>query len=379
MCLHAFLEKLVMPLASHCPTCGAIVRVISHSEGRCTGCARAVFSTSKLAAGVFIERGNRVLLIRRGEEPAKGRWDVPGGFLEEGETPEQGARREIYEEIGVELGALDLFLVDLNEGGEVPVVDILYRCSDMRGTPKSLEVMEIGWFSADALPQDLAFEATHRLLAKWQDTRIRREYRLLDGTVLDVAHAKLISTAEPEEGALPSQVYVECGDWGIHDGAICGRVDGEQPAALWLKEAAEGDHLLMYRAYVVPPATRDINACWEGSGRLLGDGDITCTISGLCGWWDKLSGIERHPEVGLRMTTRKPPIIPGRVYEIVVGRLGITDFFFVDGELILQIDDPSAQRRARSQVALLTWNSHVHFLDAKLYQLPAQPTVRHAS
>lgn len=368
-----------MPLASHCPICGASVRVISRSEGRCIGCARPVYAASKLAAGVFIENGNRVLLIRRGEEPAKGRWDVPGGFLEEGEAPEDGARREVYEELGVELGALDLFLVDLNDGGESPVVDILYRCSEMRGDPKPLEVMDIGWFSPDAMPEDLAFEATHRLLAQWRDTRIRRGYRLLDDTLLDIHAARHISTVTPRGSALPPNVYVECGEWKVHDGAICGQVEGEQPAALWLKEPVEGDHLFVFRAYVVPPAKGDINSYWDGSGRVLGEGDVACTIAGVCAFWDKLSGIERHPEGGLRITTRKPPLIPGRIYEIAVGRRGIADFLFVDGELVMQVDDPSARRRARSHVALSTWDSHVHFLEASLYQLPPLPPTHRGS
>ena len=287
-----------------------------------------VYAASKLAAGVFIENGDCVLLIRRGEEPAKRRWDVPGGFLEEGEKPENGARREVYEELGVELGALDLF-VDLNDSGETPVVDILYRCSEVRGTPKPLEVMDLGWFSPDAIPEDLAFDATHRLLAKWRETRIRRGYRLLDGTLLEPEFARLISTEVvlPREGTtLPADVYVECGEWCIHDGALCGRVEGEQPAALWLKESVEGDHLLVFRAYVVPPAKGDINSYWDGSGRVLGEGDVACTIAGVCAFWDTLSGIERHPEGGLRITTRKPPLIPGRVYEIAVGRRGVADF-----------------------------------------------------
>lgn len=359
-----------MPLASHCPNCGAMLEIISRSEGYCPKCVRSVFATSKLAAGVFIERDDQLLLIRRAEEPARGRWDVPGGFLEEGEAPEAGARREIKEELGIDLGALDLFLIDLNDGGESPVVDILFRCTEFEGIPKALEVEQIGWFGGDEMPKDLAFAATERLLSRWRDLRIRRQFRLLDGTILEPTPERLVSRVIPSNAALPENVYVECGEWSMHDGALCGRVDGEQPAALWLKEPVEGDHLFVFRAHAVAPAKGDINAYWEGSGRVLGEGDVACTISGICAFWDKLSGIERHPEGGLRITTRRPPIVPGRVYEIAVGRRGNSDFLFLDGELVVQLDDPNAFRRSQSQVALSTWDSHVHFLEAALYKLP---------
>lgn len=368
---YVVVERRVMPLGMYCATCGGTVQFISRSEGRCVACAKSLYTGSKLAAGVFIENGDRVLLIRRGEQPARGLWDVPGGFLEEGESPMDGARREVREELGIELGELDLMLVDLNDAGETPVVDVMYRCTEVHGAPKPLEVLEIGWFGAQNLPEDLAFEATRRLLSWWRDKRIRRGYRLLDGTVLETHPDNRITVITPNGPTLPRGVRVECGNWTIHDGAICGRVDGEQPAALWLRETVEGDHMLVFRAYLVSPAVGDINSYWEGSGRVLGEGDVACTIAGVNAFWDKLSGIERHPEGGLRITTRKPPLTPGRVYEIAVGRRGIADFLFVDRELVMQVDDPGAPRRSRSHVALSTWDSHVHFLEAELYRLPA--------
>lgn len=99
------------------------------------------------------------------------------GFLEEGEAPEEGARREVREELGVELGALDLLLVDLNDGGEQPVVDIMYKCSEIHGAPRPLEVMDIGWFSPDSFPEDLAFDATRRLLPRARAGASRRSPR----------------------------------------------------------------------------------------------------------------------------------------------------------------------------------------------------------
>ena len=359
-----------MALASFCPSCGAAVSRVTSSEGRCVGCGRAVFAGSKPAAGVFIEREGRLLLVRRGAEPARGRWDLPGGFLDEGEDPEDGARREIREELGLELGALRLATVGVNRLPDAAVLDVIYACDEVRGEPvASDDALAFGWFAADALPppEELAFEATARLLAHWSRGRAPKELRLLDGEV--ITPGACIASLEPPYDALPATVRAECGDWCVHDGALCGRVDGERPAVLWLEPEVEGDHLLVFHAHAVPPFAKDLNAIWEGSGRILGEDDVDATVSGVGGWWSGLSGIERHPEGGLRATTRPLRVVPGQVYEIAVGRRGAADFLFVDGRLILQLDDPARARRARSRVAFATWHSHVHVLRATLHQL----------
>jgi 8-oxo-dGTP diphosphatase len=60
--------------------------------------------------GVVIENGC-ALLIRRGGEPLRGEWSIPGGTLELGETLEQGVARELLEETGIEVRVLDFIEV----------------------------------------------------------------------------------------------------------------------------------------------------------------------------------------------------------------------------------------------------------------------------
>lgn len=55
-----------------------------------------------VGVGGFIHRDGKVLLIKRKFEPNKGKWSLPGGLLELGEDPEEGAKREIREEVGLE-------------------------------------------------------------------------------------------------------------------------------------------------------------------------------------------------------------------------------------------------------------------------------------
>src|SRR5713226_446532 len=60
--------------------------------------------------GVVISNG-RALLIRRGSEPLKGQWSIPGGSLELGETIVEGVRRELHEETGLDVRVLELIEV----------------------------------------------------------------------------------------------------------------------------------------------------------------------------------------------------------------------------------------------------------------------------
>jgi ADP-ribose pyrophosphatase YjhB (NUDIX family) len=61
-----------------------------------------------VGVGAVVLDGNRVLLVRRGQEPLKGEWSIPGGVLELGETLEEGIRREVAEETGLEVKVLGI-------------------------------------------------------------------------------------------------------------------------------------------------------------------------------------------------------------------------------------------------------------------------------
>jgi ADP-ribose pyrophosphatase YjhB (NUDIX family) len=164
-----------MPIPAYCPACGGRVGRVAPGVGRCSGCRREVYAHSRPAAGVFITRGEQVLLVRRGAEPGRGRWDIPGGFLFEGELPEVGARREIMEELGVRLGPLRLVLTGVNPVSEGAVLDILFEGGISGGVPRpGSDVADCAWFGLDDLPEDLAFDTTRRSLEAWLEARRAR-------------------------------------------------------------------------------------------------------------------------------------------------------------------------------------------------------------
>lgn len=64
----------------------------------CDRCGHIAYDNPKIVAGAVVTYGGRILLCRRDIAPSRGLWTLPAGYLEHGETPEEGARREAYEE-----------------------------------------------------------------------------------------------------------------------------------------------------------------------------------------------------------------------------------------------------------------------------------------
>jgi 8-oxo-dGTP diphosphatase len=335
-------------------------------------------------AGVLLQRDGRVLLVRRGGEPARGKWDVPGGFLEPGEHPEEAARREIREELGVEIGSPRLLFAELNPLPDGTTVLDLIHVATFAGEPiAGDDAAEIGWFAWDALPEDLAFATTRRILDRARrlglglgvglGLGLGRSLRLPNGESIVLDSATVRASFAAPLGAMPRGWRVESGEWSVHEGALCGRMDGARPAAFWLDQELRGDHAIAFEAMTVAPAVQDINCYWEGSGRVLGggSGDVACTIAGVGGWGGSFTGIERHPAERPRHLSGMIALQPGVPRAIVAGRRGDCDFLFVDGELVASVQDPAAPRRPVSRVALATWDSHVHVLRASAHELRA--------
>ena len=115
----------------------------------------------------------RVLLARRAYEPDAGLWDVLGGFLEEGEDPLDGLRRELLEETGVEIepdGFLGTFIDTYGDGPTAAyVLNLAWRAQIVAGELLAADdVAELRWFSADELPrpEECAFRWVAPFLAR---------------------------------------------------------------------------------------------------------------------------------------------------------------------------------------------------------------------
>ena len=119
------------------------------------------------------ESGRSVLLIRRGSEPLKGQWSLPGGGLETGERLEDGLRREVREETGLEVnilglaGVYDRIMPDANGKAQFHYVLIDYVCVAAGGTLRAGgDAAEVRWVPEGELD---ALEITALTLPVIQD------------------------------------------------------------------------------------------------------------------------------------------------------------------------------------------------------------------
>jgi 8-oxo-dGTP diphosphatase len=139
--------------------------------------------------GVIID-SDRALLIRRGSEPLRGEWSIPGGTLELGETLEEGVTRELLEETGIKVRVLELIEVFdriYGEDGTIAVqvqkkprfhyVIVDYLCECIAGEPRAgSDVTEVAFAREEELANFHLTETATRILKKaFAMERARRE------------------------------------------------------------------------------------------------------------------------------------------------------------------------------------------------------------
>ena len=120
-----------------------------------------------MVVGALPVADGRVFLARRAIEPAHGRWGNPGGFLEVGESAQEGARRETEEEteLRVEIGRL----IGVYSRPHIGIITIAFEASVVGGRPApAAETSEVRAFSPDEIPwEELAFSTVESALRDW--------------------------------------------------------------------------------------------------------------------------------------------------------------------------------------------------------------------
>lgn len=152
-----------------CPKCGKkLLGRKLHGRNRlvCSTCGFVFYQNPKPTVGVFIIEGSKVLLAKRGIQPYKGWWDSIGGFMEEGESPEQTAVRETKEETDLDIQLLDLFGVGKDMYNDQHIVPISFVAKITGGNISAGDdVQELKWFDIANLPEKIAFQTNKKALS----------------------------------------------------------------------------------------------------------------------------------------------------------------------------------------------------------------------
>lgn len=129
--------------------------------------------------GIMLLKDNKVLLGKRHDDPIKassalhgeGTWTMPGGKLNYGEKPQDGARREVKEETNIETGLLKLISMTNDMVADAHFVTFGFLCEDFRGEVKIMEPDEITewrWFDLDKLPSPM-YKSSQKIINNYNN------------------------------------------------------------------------------------------------------------------------------------------------------------------------------------------------------------------
>jgi 8-oxo-dGTP pyrophosphatase MutT (NUDIX family) len=168
----------------YCPSCGEKNIKFAGNKFRCPDCGFVYYHNTAAATGCVIQAGEKVLLLVRGKEPALGKLDLPGGFVDPGEGVLEGLLRELREELcwepPIPQGATlaEIFRLFASFPNVYPYKNIVYNTCDMFFSLSApgltekdlrLEAKEIAGIRfvrpEEIIPDDLAFDSTRRAIA----------------------------------------------------------------------------------------------------------------------------------------------------------------------------------------------------------------------
>ena len=148
-----------------CPRCGGdlekrVVKVAEPQRLVCQNCSFIFYQDPKVVAGTIFTLAGGIVLLKRGVEPAVGKWVFPGGYVDRGESVHSAAVRETKEESQLDVKVISLLNVYSYEGS--PNIIVVYAAEIVGGElAPADESIEAGTFVPSAVPwNDLAFTST---------------------------------------------------------------------------------------------------------------------------------------------------------------------------------------------------------------------------
>jgi len=158
----------------YCPRCSGPAVLADSRKIVCAGCGFGIYlNTAAAVAGLFFDGGGRLMAVRRNHEPRAGKLDLPGGFVDFGETAEEALAREAREELGAEICGVEYYRSIPNTypyGGVLyHTLDIFLKCRFAEGFDNKIrpndEISEIVYkFPKDIAEDEIAFDSMRKLI-----------------------------------------------------------------------------------------------------------------------------------------------------------------------------------------------------------------------
>lgn len=156
----------------YCGACGGPVKVRplkGKARGICQYCKKIIYPDLILAVSSIVhDQEDRILLVKRAINPGFGRWVIPGGYVEQGESLIQALRRETLEEVSLDLD--DPVLWNVYSSSQSAVATVVYTMKAARTTIRETgsETLQARFFPADHIPWNaIYFASTREALSDW--------------------------------------------------------------------------------------------------------------------------------------------------------------------------------------------------------------------
>ncbi|MEY8761541.1 NUDIX hydrolase [Chryseobacterium tongliaoense] len=167
-----------MRLLKYCPSCGKeSLQWDGEKKWSCPNCDFRLYNNVAGAVAVVIRCGNEVYLTRRNQEPKKGKLDLAGGFVDPRESAEESCRRELFEELQLDINISNLkyltSLPNIYQYKEIDynTIDLFYEYRVSEKFEVSLELSEISetqWIPINEINlEDIAFDSQKKFFEQY--------------------------------------------------------------------------------------------------------------------------------------------------------------------------------------------------------------------
>lgn len=142
----------------------------------CAACDFVNYQNARPTATAIIVKGSKTLLVKRAEEPYRGWWDLPAGYVGRGESAEDTLRREMKEELGISIQFkkfLGTYPGTATSGPDrFHILSLAYLVAPL-GMPKVVdkkEIEEFAWLSKKDFPKKIAFDSNRNIVRDFLKT-----------------------------------------------------------------------------------------------------------------------------------------------------------------------------------------------------------------